>query len=294
MIKTNELPAIDSFLDTDGFIVDTASATGRMTGAKAKEYFADLFLHGGIPYGKELTDSWATLKAKAQARDYSGIHIGDYKTITLSTGEVVIEEVSGLGQYENCGDTAIGGCIDFISRDCPKGAKQWNATATNNGTADEKRPWLASDLYQALNDESTGVYAKLPSDLKSAIIPKRALLEERYSAAGAITADSNCSWADAGKLWLPTEIEVFGHLVWSEPGYGTGGGGCNKQYPIFMGSSKHLIKGDGNGGLRVSWWLLSVSRANASDVCYVSISGSAGSTSAASASVRAPLCFRIG
>lgn len=294
MIKTNELPAITGFKDTDGFLVDTENATGRMTGAKAKEYFADLFLHGGIPYGKELTDSWATLKAKAQARDYSGIHIGDYKTITLSTGEVVIEEVSGIGQYENCGDTAIGGCVDFISRDCLKGAMQWNATATNNGKADEKRPWLASDLYKALNDESTGVYAKLPSDLKSAIIPKRALLEERYSAAGAISADSGWSWADAGKLWLPTEIEVFGHPVWSEPGYGTGGGGCNKQYPIFMGNSKHLIKGDGNGGSRVGWWLLSVGRAGASHVCGVDHCGGAGGGSAARLGVRAPLCFRIG
>ena len=294
MIKTNELPAVSNFGDTDGFLVDTAAATGRMTGAAAKEYFADLFLHGGVPDGKELTDSWAALKAKARAKNYSGIHIGDHKTINLSTGEVVVCKVSGLGQHERCGDTEIGGSIDFISGDCLKGAKVWNSTATNNGTADEKRPWLASALYKALNDESTGVYATLPSDLKSAIIEKRALIEERYSAAGAVSADTGWSWANIGKLWLPTEIEVFGSPTWSEVGCGTGGGGCNKQYPIFAGNSKHLIKGDGNGGSRVYWWLLSVHRASASHVCYVSSHGDAYYASAANTSIRAPLCFRIG
>ena len=250
--------------------------------------------HNSIYRGAEINDDWATIQANIQAGDFENYYIGDYKEITLTTGEKVVMEIAGISNYKNHGDTAIGNHLDFISRDCLQGAKQWNATATNNGTADEKRPWLASDLYQALNDESTGVFAKLPSDLKSAIIPKRALLEERYSAAGAITADSSWSWADAGKLWLPTEIEVFGHPVWSEPGYGTGGGGCNKQYPIFMGNSKHLIKGDGNGGSRVYWWLLSVYRVGASGVCCVSGYGYAGHASAAGTGIRAPLCFRIG
>ncbi|MCM1234045.1 MAG: hypothetical protein NC489_28405, partial [Ruminococcus flavefaciens] len=113
-------------------------------------------------------------------------------------------------------------------------------------------------------------------------------------AAGGLTTDSGWSWQNAGKLWLPTEVEVFGCVHWSQPGYGSGGGGCNMQYPIFIGGSKHLIKGNGNGGSRCTWWELSVLSGSASYVCCIYNSGIAGSSSAADTTVCAPLCFRIG
>ena len=97
-----------------------------------------------------------------------------------------------------------------------------------------------------------------------------------------------------GKLWLPTEVEVFGHHTWSEPGYGTGGGGCNLQYPIFQGGVKHIIKGNGNGGSRCYWWEASAYRTNATSFCRVGSYGDAYGSSASDAGVCAPLCFRIG
>lgn len=66
------------------------------------------------------------------------------------------------------------------------------------------------------------------------------------------------------------------------------------QYPIFIGGSKHLIKGNGNGGSRCTWWELSVPSGSASYVCCVYYDGPAGSYSAANAGICAPLCFRIG
>ncbi len=66
------------------------------------------------------------------------------------------------------------------------------------------------------------------------------------------------------------------------------------QYPIFIGGSKHLIKGDGNGGARTDWWELSVHHGSATNVCYVSTNGNAATISAAYTPIRAPLCFRIG
>ena len=294
MIQTDQLPAKTGFKATDGFVVDTSSGTGRLSGNEAAEFMKEYFLHGGVPYGKELTETWASLRARIVAGDFTGIHIGDFKTITLTTGEVVIMEAAGIDQYYNCGDTAIGHHVDFISRDCLAGGRRMNATNTNNGTASEKNPWLVSELYQTLNNESTGVYATLPSDLKPYIITKRALLEERYSSGGAVAADSGWAWKNMGKLWLPTEVEVFGHHAWSEPGYGTGGGGCNLQYPIFMGGAKHIIKGNGNGGSRCYWWEVSAYRLNATNFCYVTHYGYANSHGASDTGVCVPLCFRIG
>ncbi len=294
MIKTNELPNITDFKKTDGFIVDASTGTGRLTGDNAAEFMKEYFLQGGVPYGKELTESWASLNGRIRVGDFTGIHIGDFKTITLTTGEVVIMEAAGIDQYYKCGDTQIGHHVDFISRDCLAGGRRMNEANNNNGTATEKNPWLASELYQTLNDETTGIYAKLPSDLKPYIITKRALLEERYSSGGTVSEDTGWSWKNMGKLWLPTEVEVFGHHTWSEPGYGTGGGGCNLQYPIFAGGAKHIIKGDGNGGSRCNWWEASAHRTHSAHFCSVYYGGSASSLNASYTGVHAPLCFRIG
>ena len=258
--------------------------------------YLDSFNQGGVPEGQEITESWSDLQARCATGDFSGIHIGDFKTITLTTNEVVIMEVAGIDQYYNSGDTGheIGHYVDFISRDCLAGGRRMNATNTNNGTASEKSPWRASELFQTLNNTSTGVFSTLPSDLKSCIIEKRAQLEERYSSGGAVFADTGWAWCNIGKLWLPTEVEVWGHPVQSELGLGTGGGGCNIQYPIFQGGAKHIIKGDGNGGSRRSWWEASATRSDATSFCDVTYFGSASYPVASDTGIRAPLCFRIG
>ena len=245
----------------------------------------------GQPEPKELTESWESLRARIVAGDFWNIHIGDYKPITLTTGEVVIMEVAGIDQYYHCGDTVIGHHIDFISRDCLAGKRRMNATATNNGTASEPHPWRASELFGKLNNVTTGVFATLPEDLKPCIIEKRAVMEERYSKGGAVAADTTWSWCNAGKLWLPTEVEVFGHASWSDPGRGTAGGGCNRHYPIFP---SHMIKCNGNGGSRVNWWTASACLDLKNHFCDVTGTGSCSRMEANDMTQCVPLCFRIG
>ena len=295
-MKTNEIKKTALITGKDTILVDTdAEGTRRVEFDAAAEFFKNTFLSGGVPYGKELPESWAALQARILAGDFTGIHIGDYKPITLTGGEVVIMEVAGIDQYYKCGDAQIGHHIDFISRDCLAGTKVFNDANTNNGTEAEPNPWRASKLFQTLNDEATGVYAKLPADLKPCIIEKRALLESRYSAAGALESSTGWAWNNMGKLWVPTEVEVFGNTFWSDGDAGwTGGGGCNLQYPIFYGGAKHIIKGAGNGGGRSSWWEATARRQSSAHVCSVDGDGNATGTVATYASRYAPLCFRIG
>jgi len=255
--------------------------------------FADVTMSGGVPYGKELTESWESMNARIVAGDLSGIHIGDYKTIQLTTGETVIMEVAGIDQYYRCADQEIGHHVDFISRDCLAGTKVWNDTNTNNGTAAEPNPWRASKLFRTLNDETTGVFSTLPAELKLCVIEKRALVETRYSETGTLNDSTSWKWDNMGKLWLPTEVEVLGNTVWSDASIGAGGGGCNKQYPIFIGNCLHLIKGNGDGGPRRSWLEASARRASATDVCYVGADGANGYI-VTYERLCVPLCFRIG
>lgn len=246
---------------------------------------------GGVPYGKELTESWSELQTKIRAGNFAGISIGDYKTIQLTTDETVIMEVAGIDQYYKCGDTSIGHHIDFISRDALKDTRVMNSTTNNNGNEAEPNPWRASELFTVMNNT---VFKTLPTDLQSCIIEKRAYIPSRYSSAGKLNNDGGGMWGDMGKLWLPTEIEVFGFAHWSTVGYGTYGGGCNVQYPIFMGGTKHIIKGAGNGGVRCAWGEASARRDSSTSFCGADSRGVASGDVASNASVRFPLCFRIG
>jgi hypothetical protein len=257
------------------------------------DFSSDAAAHNSIFRGKELSHTWAELQAKAQAHDYSGLYIGDYKTITLTGGEQVVMELAGISMYSKAGSTEIGPHLDFISRDCLTATYKFNDTNTNNGTASEKSPWRASALFASLNDASTGVVTKLPSDLSPYILEKKALLEERYSSGGPVGDDTDWSNGSLGKLWTLTEIEVFGTASWSEIGFGTGCGGANCQYPIFRLAPSHIVKGAGNGGPRTAWWESSARRGLSTTTCYVNYEGSASRYNSTQA-MGVPLCFRIG
>lgn len=73
----------------------------------------------------ELKYSWEELKSMIDEGNIApDIQIGDYKTITLSDGQVMIMEVAGIDTYYRSGwwegqDEAVfmGHHIDFISRE---------------------------------------------------------------------------------------------------------------------------------------------------------------------------------
>lgn len=186
------------------------------------------------------------------------------------------------------------------------------ATGTNNivvtGTGSEY-PWLASDLYLYLNSlrghvpagtsknppvklvdyTNDGVWSKMPDELKAVIVQKRLLLPKRYSASGVLSNHNSWGWTNAGKLWIPSEMEVYGCGVWGNNGFDKGG---FVQYPIFS-CNMDRVKGLGDGGGRYSWWLMSASAGSASSFCYVNSAGYANTNYASSTWVGAPVCFRI-
>lgn len=179
-------------------------------------------------------------------------------------------------------------------------------TVTGTGT---EHPWMASDLYLFLNSlagqipNSTGlnpavkhvdytqggVYYYLPTALKNVIVEKRILLPKRYSASGLLSDDNSWGWDNIGKLWLPTEAEVYGIPVWGGKG-GYAVGGSAVQYPIFIGNMNRLKHR--NGG-RYSWWVLSVYSGKTTHWCIISSYGSADDTHASNTTIAAPVCFRI-
>lgn len=186
------------------------------------------------------------------------------------------------------------------------------AASTNNITVTGKGseyPWLSCDLYLYLNSlkghvpngtgtnprvklvdyTNDGVWSKMPEALKNVIVTKRVLLPKRYSASGVLSSDNSWGWENAGKLWIPSEMEVYGTAVWGNSGYGTGG---FVQYPYFKCNMRR-VKGLGDGGGRGNWRLLSASAGSTSSFAYVSYAGLAYSTIASYAWIGEPVCFRI-
>lgn len=180
-----------------------------------------------------------------------------------------------------------------------------NITVTGTGT---QHQWLASNAYAFLNSLAMqvpngtgsnpaitqvdytqgGIYHYLPAALKDVIVQKRVMLPARYSASGVLKSDNSWDWANAGNLWLPSEIEIAGAPIWGDKGYGAGG---FVQYPIFA-CNMNRLKGLGNGGSRRYWWALSTYSGSSAAFVYVTGSGNVDSNRASYA-FGAPICFRI-
>lgn len=224
-------------------------------------------------YGKPIDLTWDQIAKKAAAGDFTDLNIGDYKDITLTTGESVRMEIAGIDTYFGY-QSDNNHRIHFISRDCLETTYAMNSTNTN---ADG---FPASTLKTTLN---TTIFNTLPADLRAVIKADK----RRVSTKG--------NWAvqEDLKLWLPSEVEVWGYNAWSEAGYGNG---CGVQFPIFAGSLRHICKGQGKGkaeqGSRVYWWCDSPLASNTTYFCLVGNSGSA-SYGSASTALGVPVCFTI-
>lgn len=242
------------------------------------------------------TDIYTWLRDRVRAANFAGLRIGDYIDVPITEGanvpaQTVRYRIGGIDQYYQCGDTPMGHHIVMVPK-APvtvKGDKasddghiQWRDTANNNGTADEKHPYLLSKLHDwEIND----FLPALPATLKSAIMTQRVLLEERYTSGGGATESSGYSWVDLGKVWSPSEMEVYGCPVWGTKGYSVG---LDSQLPIFTDTASRIAGG------RVSWWLRSVADGSSSRACYVSGAGPSSSYTATDDDTRPMPCFLLG
>lgn len=273
------------------------------------------------------SDQWAWIKARIQAGNFSGIHVGDYLPFMLNAGTAggmtiaaqnFNAEIAGIDTYYGHADTPINHHIDFVTKTVIDTEIKWNPTDNNNGTSVQPHPWLASQLYawlnginnyntanaynkvaHGMNAANSGIYQLLPQALRNVIVQKRLLLPERYSGSGLLTYSTTWNWQNMGFLWVPTEIEVYGCQVWSGSSFNNGlysfesMGGV--QYPLFAchGGYNGRVKCMSNGS-RSAWWLSAVLGGSATNACLVSYGGHASYIGTTYASIRVPVCFRIG
>lgn len=259
--------------------IENGRKVSDMTSVTAANATDNMILHDGngmkkisywnvvSPQPREIPFTPAEIHEKTLAGDFSGMQVKGYKTMTLTTGEVVEMQIAAINPYKNHGDTALGNHIIWLSRDCLAQTYQMRPDNTNNGTADEKNPFRASALFSTLQNT---IFPTIPEEWRNIIGDIRCTYGERYSSSGAVTADTGWAWNNRGKLILPTVQEVFGNNGLSEH-FENGGGGLNIQWPIFFGGN--VIKGLGRGGPRYSWWLCSAGAGSSTNFCGVANGG---------------------
>ena len=113
------------------------------------------------------TDIYTWLRNRARNANFAGLRIGDYIDVPVAEGanvpaQTVRYRIGAIDQYYQCGDTAKGHHIVMVPKATVtvKGDKasntsylQWRETNDNNGTAEEKHPYLCSKLHDwEIND----------------------------------------------------------------------------------------------------------------------------------------------
>lgn len=217
------------------------------------------------------TDIYVWLRNRVSNADYAGFRIGDYIDVPITEGanvaaQTVRYRIGAIDPYYNCDDKGKGHHIVMVplapvtvkgSKASNKSYLQWRESNDNNGTSSERHPYLVSKLHDW---EISDFLPSLPSALQNVIMTQRVLLEERYSSSAKLTESSGWSWAEIGKIWSPSEMEVYGCPVWGTKGYSVG---FDSQFPIFNDTASRIIGG------RVMWWLRSVASGSLSNACFV-------------------------
>ena len=220
---------------------------------------------GSIRGARLLTRSQPRLQRRAiftrgfiracRTADFSGLRIGDYMDVPVAAGSNVPAQtvrylLAAVDPYYQCSDAAMPHHLAFVpaapvlvsgSKATNTSYIMWNTTATNNGNATVKEPYLASHLHGwEIND----YLPALPAALRNVLINHRSLCEQRYGSS-ALTEASGWGWADLGKVWSLSEMEVYGCAVWGSKGYSVG---MDCHFPLFdstasriMGDARRLV-----------------------------------------------------
>ena len=229
----------------------------------------------------------AWLKNRVTQGKYSDLQIGDYVTIVLNNTAhtSMIYQIAGFDQYYGVGDTINGRMIAMVPAIAYPEAVKFNETSTNNGNADETSPWRASGLFEWMNETFLGY---LPTEWQAVIKNIRVYNPVRYTNGSTLTADNGGKWMDLGKIWAPSEIEVWGAVRCSTSQNGeTLMANTDKQLPIFE-NGRSVIRS------RLHWWERSVAAASSAGACCVGSGGNAIYTSVTYEDVRPLPCFYVG
>ena len=189
--------------------------------------------------------------------------VGDSKTMTIGGTEYQID-IIGKG-HDDYADGSGKAPLTLQLHDCYPTEYKMNTEYSNAGG------WNTSEMR---TEHMPALLALMPTEVQNGIREVNKL-----TSAGSQSSTINTT---ADKLFLLSEVEIFGSTTYSAAGEGT-------QYDYYKVSSR-LVKN--RSGAANQWWERSPSASGSSDFCRISESGGAYATYAAySSGVSFAFCF---
>lgn len=208
-------------------------------------------------------NTWAQIAAASAAGVASSTwSVGDTKDITVS-GETLTLEIVGFN-HDDLADGSGKAGITFGLKNLMASTRQMNSSNTNAGgfTSSAMYSWLQGTLLNSL-----------PSDLQAVL---KSVNKKTSAGSQSSTINTN-----AMKIFLFSEVEIFGSVTYSKSGEGS-------QYTRFATASsriKYLSNGSGSASF---WWERSPYGNSSTGFCGV---GSGGGAGIGGASVWGGVCF---
>lgn len=224
-----------------------------------------------VQVGNFATSTWAEIKTAVQGGinglDLSSVwNIGDTKSVTLTTNEVIELQIAGFNH--DIYSDGVAAPVTFVMKDCLSSVEPMN-TANNNAGG-----YPASTMKTYVE---TNIYNKLPSDLKAIVAPVKKKCYTAYNDASSLN-EANYN------VWLLAEAEVFDSVSH------TIGNGEGTKYPIFTDNTSRVKKVNTVDRL---WWLRSCTKYSGRSFVLVYDDGNVSYTNAADYyGVAVGLCVR--
>lgn len=226
-----------------------ASKTCAVTVSFLKDNFAD--------------NDWASIIAACHSGSVPSTWVvGNSKTMTINGASYQVDIIGKNHDTYTAGGKAP---LTFQLHDCYADTKAMNSSNTNSGG------WTSCAMRST---HLPAILALMPTEIQNGIREVNKL-----TSAGSQSATINTT---ADKLFLLSEVEIFGSTTYSEAGEGT-------QYDYYKAGNSKVKKRNGSAAI---WWGRSPNAGYSTRFCYVDSNGSAGLSGASTArGVAFGFCF---
>ena len=197
------------------------------------------------PYEKNFADNtWEQIIAVCQKKIVPPTwKVGDQKAMTIGGTDYLIDIIGINHDTYTAGGTAP---LTFQLHDCYGETKNMNSSNTNSGG------WTSCAMRST---HLPAILALMPTEVQNGIREVNKL-----TSAGSQSATINTT---ADKLFLLSEIEIFGSVSYSKSGEGT-------QYDYYKAGNSKVKKYNGSAN---SWWERSPNGSYSTYFCFVNSNG---------------------